>query len=461
MLNPRPRKRNWSPYLLVLPSLVFLALFFAWPMVRGLALTVWDDEALLALHEQPDSAAPTAGRLPVGTRIVIRGQQGNVIDAEAPDVSSFLTEVWLRISGPDASGATVEGWAPESRIRVREQDEGGAPTAGTVRRKLTTTADPATDVYAEPNAGSKVVGKLEPNTQVGILESITLEVWYDIAGEVEGETVAGWAQSRYIEVYGDGVSGRVDRGNAGELTSTYIEKMVNDRFFRPALLTTLLLMVIIIPVQFLLAIVMALIIQSRVKGNTTFLYIFAIPLAVSDLAVGIVWYSIFTQYGYLNSILQLLGLITTAQPYLTAETRYWIIIAIWMAEVWRATSIVMLIVVSGLQAIPDEVLEAGEVFGASAWQRVRLITLPLLRPSLQVALILRTILAFQVFAVVIALGGGDVVTVLANEAYRQYYDFLNPNVAAAYGGLILLLSMISAVIYLRMVRTQMEQEIAT
>jgi hypothetical protein len=54
-----------------------------------------------------------------------------------------------------------------------------------------------------------------------------------------------------------------------------------------------------------------------------------------------------------------------------------------------------------------------------------------------------------------------VVTVLANEAYRQYYDFLNPNVAAAYGGLILLLSMISAVIYLRMVRTQMEQEIAT
>ena len=72
------------------------------------------------------------------------------------------------------------------------------------------------------------------------------------------------------------------------------------------------------------------------------------------------------------------------------------------------------------------------------------------------ALILRTILALQVFAVVIALSGGDIVTVLANEAYRQYYDLRNINVAAAYAGLILLLSMISAVFYLRTVRSNEE-----
>jgi multiple sugar transport system permease protein len=71
-------------------------------------------------------------------------------------------------------------------------------------------------------------------------------------------------------------------------------------------------------------------------------------------------------------------------------------------------------------------------------------------------LILRTILAIQVFAVVIALGGGDVVTVLANETYRQYNDFRNPNVAAAYAGFILLLSMVTAVFYLRAIRTQEE-----
>jgi multiple sugar transport system permease protein len=75
---------------------------------------------------------------------------------------------------------------------------------------------------------------------------------------------------------------------------------------------------------------------------------------------------------------------------------------------------------------------------------------------LQVALILRTILALQVFAVVIALSGGDIVTVLANETFRQYSEFRSPNVAAAFAALILLLSMVSAIVYLRLVRTQEE-----
>ena len=112
--------------------------------------------------------------------------------------------------------------------------------------------------------------------------------------------------------------------------------------------------------------------------------------------------------------------------------------------------------VSGLQAIPDETLEAAELFGASYWQRVRHIMLPLLRPSIQVALILRTILALQVFAVVIALSGGDVVTVLANETFRQYFDLRNNNVASAYALFILLLSIASAVFYLRAVRSETE-----
>jgi multiple sugar transport system permease protein len=281
-------------------------------------------------------------------------------------------------------------------------------------------------------------------------------VWFLVEGPNEGAKVTGWAPSHNLQIYSDGTAGRVDEGDTGRFTTAYIEKMINDRFFKPAVITTFLLMILIIPVQFILAIIMALVIQSRIRFNTLFLAIFAIPLAASDLAVGIVWYSIFTQYGYLNSILQSLGLISQPLTYLSADTRYWIIVAIWLAEVWRATAIVMVIVVSGLQAISQEVLEAAEVFGANLWQRIWHVILPLLKPSLQVALILRTILALQVFAVVIALSGGDVVTVLANETYRQYYDFRNMNVAAAYAALILLISMVSAVIYLRMVRTQEE-----
>lgn len=453
----RRKRINWSPYLLVLPSLAYLALFFAWPMVRGLALAVWNDEALLSLHAEANTSSEVADTLPVGASVAILDRQGNLVPAEELGQTNLLTEIWFEVTAEDVDGQSVTGWAPESRIRVREEAEDGTPTGGTVRPRLGSDADPLTTVHAEQNEDSEVVGRLEERAVVTIQGVAVLEVWYLLSGETEeGAPAEGWAPSRYVQVFGEGETGRVNRGDTGALTGEYIQKMVNDRFFRSAFWTTLLLMLFIIPIQFVLAIIMALVIQANLRGSSLFLYVFAIPLAASDLAVGIVWFSIFTTNGYLNTILQALGIIDSAQTYLSAETRYWIIIAIVLAEVWRATSIVMVIVVSGLQAISLEVLEAAELFGANLWQRLRHVILPLLRPSLQVALILRTILALQVFAVVVALSGGDVVTVLANETYRQYYDFRNLNVAAAYAGLILIMSLFTAVFYLRAVRTQEE-----
>ena len=461
MSENRGKKRrtniNWAPYMLILPSVIYLAVFFAWPMLAGLRLAVWDDEALLSLHEEADQESEVISTLPQGAFVTISDQQGNFIPPDDPEQAELLTEIWFFVRAEDPDGQTVEGWVPESRIRVREETDDGIPQAGSVRVKLGSDADKLTTIYAESNEQSGVVGKLEARTAVEIQELAILEVWYLISGEDEdGQVNEGWAKSRYIQVFNDPTQGRIDRGDTGQLTTKYFAKMVNDRFFIPALRTTLLLMVIIIPAQFVLAMIMALIIQSRLKGSITILYIYAIALGVSDLAVGIVWYSIFTQYGYLNSILQGLGLIDSPNIYLSAATRQWIIVAIWCAEVWRATSIVMIIIVSGLQSIPDEVLEAAEIFGATLWQRIRYVILPLLRPSLQVALILRTILALQVFSVVIVLGGGTVVTVLTNETYRQYNLFRNPNVAAAYAALILFLSMISGYFYLRTIRTQEE-----
>lgn len=451
-----PNKRNWVPYLLILPTLIYLVFFFAYPMVRGLILAIYDDEANLALMEEASLDSSVADFIPQSASIEVLGRQGNLVSEEDLGENNLLTEMWFSIEAPDADGNIITGWAPETRIRIREEAEDGTPLMGTVRRKLGSNADPLTSVFSEPNENSEVIGQLEARTEAQIVEINTLEVWFLLRGENDGTPVEGWAPSRYIQIFEDEVTGRVDRGNSGEFTTKFIEKMVNDRFFWPSIRYTAILLAVIIPTQFVLAMVMALVIQAQLRFNTFILYIFAIPLGVSDLAVGILWFAIFTQNGLLNSFLQTVGAIETASPWLTADSRNWILVAIWLAEVWRATSIVMVIVVSGLQAISSEVLEAAEVFGANLWQRLRYVILPLLRPSLQVALILRTILAFQVFAVVIALSGGDVVTVLANETYRQYFDLRNSNVAAAYALLILIISMFTAVIYLRAIRTQEE-----
>ncbi len=455
-ITSRKKKRSLTPYLLIAPAVLFLAAFFAWPMIQGLILAVYDDEAVLPLVAEASIEADRTGELPQGAAVAILGQQGNTIDGEL--TSDLLTEQWFRVTGTDPDGADVDGWAPETRIRVRDEASDGTPIGGTVRPVLGENADPLTPIRSEPTERADVIAQLEQRAPVEIAEITVLEVWFNVSAvDEDGQTIEGWAPSRFIRAFESGEEGRVDRGTDGQFTSRFVEKMLDDRFFGPAWRTTLLLMVLIIPIQFVLAIAMALVIHARPKGTSGFLYVFSLPMGMSDLAVGILFFSIFTSNGLLNSILDLFGLIGDNPPtYLGADTRGWIIAAIVLAELWRATSIVMVIVVSGLQAIPDETLEAAELFGASYWQRVRYIMLPLLKPSLQVALILRTILAFQVFAVVIALGGGEIVTVLANETYRQYFELRDNNVASAYAVFILLLSLASSVFYLRAMRSQNE-----
>ncbi|MDQ3412090.1 MAG: sugar ABC transporter permease, partial [Chloroflexota bacterium] len=205
----------------------------------------------------------------------------------------------------------------------------------------------------------------------------------------------------------------------GNWSADSLRRMVADAQFSEALSTTLILIVVIIPVQFALALAMALVVNARLKGAGLWLYIFAIPLGVSELVAGIVWFAIFTERGWLNSFLEGVGLLERPFIFLSYQERGWLIFAIVVAEAWRATSIIMIILVAGLQGIPRDYLEAADVFGASGWQKVRRVILPLLRPSLQVALILRTILAFQVFATVIAIAGQGL-TVLSSEAYLWY-----------------------------------------
>ncbi len=232
--------------------------------------------------------------------------------------------------------------------------------------------------------------------------------------------------------------------------------MFSDASFNEALRTTLLLIVVIIPVQFVMAMSMALVVNAKLKFSGLWLYIYAIPLGISELAAGIIWYAIFTQQGWLNSFLQGLGIVERPFIFLSFENQGWLIFAIVLAEAWRATSIVMVILVAGLQGIPRDYLEAADVFGASFWQKVTRVILPLLRPSLQVALILRIILAFQAFAVIIAIAG-QAITVLPAEAYRWYQDYRDPHVAAAYASLILFLSIASTILVLWLVPTREEQ----
>ncbi|MBD9508112.1 sugar ABC transporter permease [Ensifer sp. ENS10] len=232
--------------------------------------------------------------------------------------------------------------------------------------------------------------------------------------------------------------------------------MAGDLNFSASLRNTFLLSLAVVPVQVALALAMGSMVGKVNSGRETILWIWTIPLGISDLAAGLVWLSILQNSGYLNSVLFSLGAINKQANWLSYQTPLTLFFAIAVAEIWRGTAIVMIIIVAGLNQVPKEFREAAEIFGAGRWTRFFRITLPLIKPALQSALILRTVLAFEVFAVVYSLGGNNL-RVLVGEAYTWQNQNQNYGVAAAFAVLIMVISLTATLAYLKIIKVDPER----
>ena len=244
----------------------------------------------------------------------------------------------------------------------------------------------------------------------------------------------------------------------GSFTAQNFQTVFSHWKFPPALTNTLLLALLIVPIQTVLALAMAVLVSKMTRGRDMALYVFTIPLGISDLAAGIIWLAIFEQSGFLNSMLYHLGVAEQPTIWLGYQSKWMIFLAVVLAEVWRATAIMLVILVAGIGLIPKEYNEAAEVFGASPWKRFTRVTLLLLRPSLQTALILRVILAFEVFAVVATLGG-TTLPVLMGEVYQWQFALQDRGVAAAYAIIILIISIAATLVIMRALRVPKEARI--
>ena len=237
------------------------------------------------------------------------------------------------------------------------------------------------------------------------------------------------------------------------LSLVNFEALVKDPHFWEALKFTFLLAGIIIPIQVSLAIAVSLLLYTRFKGSSLVLYVFIIPLTLSDVSAALMWYNILTGNGYLNKLLMALGLIEKPLHFFGYAYRHMELLAIILAEVWRATAIVFVILFAGLQMIGRDYIEAADVFGATTFQKLRHVILPMLKPSLQVALVTRTLFALQVFGTVWILAGRDV-PILAGEAFYWQTQILNYNVASAYALVIGVISILLGWLYFKFLKPE-------
>ncbi len=241
----------------------------------------------------------------------------------------------------------------------------------------------------------------------------------------------------------------------GALSLANIEYLISNPLskFTDALKYTLAITAIVIPVETALALLTALFLYNAFKGRDVVLYMVIIPLTISDVAAGLIWYSILTSNGFMNNLLITLGLLDDPIQVFGSEFKTRMLFAIVVTEVWRSMAIVFVILFAGLQLLSRDLIEAAEVFGASWLQKLTKIILPMLKPSLQSALIIRTLFAFQIFGVVWILAGRNI-PVLAGEAYYELTELRHEGVAALYALIIAAISLSFGFIYIRMLRAR-------
>src|SRR5579875_55787 len=174
-----------------------------------------------------------------------------------------------------------------------------------------------------------------------------------------------------------------------------------------------------------------------------------VPWAVPTVVSAMLWKTMFDpRSGFVDYLLGQLHLPGSNISWLTGQWTSWT--AVFVADAWKNVPFIAIILLAGLQVIPDEVYEAARIDGASAWQSFRRMTLPLLKPALLVALVFRTLQAFLIFDVIYIMTGGGPGTSTETLSFLDYQAFIN-QFNFGYGGaiaiMLVVLSLIIAGIY--------------
>jgi multiple sugar transport system permease protein len=227
-----------------------------------------------------------------------------------------------------------------------------------------------------------------------------------------------------------------------------------DTGFWNALFVSLFYTFVSVPVELVLGLGLALLLQKEFKwkyfAQAAILFPWALPTVINAKIWG---WLLHPDYGMISDILVRTGILSSPFPFLAKpDTALYAMTGI---SIWKTTSFMALILLAGLSSIPDQLYEASRMDGASRWRQFRDITLPLLKPTILVALIFRTLPAFQAFGLPFGLtGGGPGSATETLVLYAQQSAYNNPGptgggfaIGSAAAALITIIALVIAMIY--------------
>ena len=227
--------------------------------------------------------------------------------------------------------------------------------------------------------------------------------------------------------------------------------LFQDPDFRQALWNTLKFTVVSVSLETVLGLAIALIIHSNFRGRGLVRTAILIPWAIPTVVSAKMWQWMLNDvYGVINVLGVKLGLLSQKVAFLARPEL--LLPSIIAVDVWKTTPLMALLLIAGLQMIPEELYEAASIDGASRWQQFWSITLPLLTPALVVALIFRTLDALRVFDVVFVMSGVNPATrTLAVYNRQTLVDFQDLGYGSAISVAILVIIFAFVLLYMRTV----------
>jgi multiple sugar transport system permease protein len=203
--------------------------------------------------------------------------------------------------------------------------------------------------------------------------------------------------------------------------------------------------------ELVLGLAMAIAMHSAFKGRGLLRTVVLVPWALLTVVTAITWKAIFEpNLGFANSVLSTLGLPGGNTVFLGEKP--WAMAVLIIADVWKTAPFMALLILAGLQVIPDDIYEAAKVDGSSVWQRFTKITLPLLKPAILVALIFRTLDALRIFDLPYVLTrGANGTNTLSLEAYTELRENRLIGLGSAMAIMTFIVVMLVAFSYIRFV----------
>jgi multiple sugar transport system permease protein len=264
------------------------------------------------------------------------------------------------------------------------------------------------------------------------------------------------ALSIYPLLYSISISLQQETASGAAWTLAHFKRLATDNFFRTAMVHTFVYAIAALTCEFVLGLALALLLNQQIRGRGVFRASLLVPMMLPTVVVGIVWRLLLNpNFGAINGTLKQLGVNTESLTW-TASPRL-AFLAVVAVDVWQWTPFVFLVLLAGLQAIPQEPYEAALIDGSSRWQTFRHVTLPLLKPAILIVLLLRTMDLLRVFDQIFILtegGPGFATEMISLYIYRTAFRFFDFGYAAAMSFMLLALTNIISVAYLKLLQDE-------